>query len=590
MTDKILLEKLVKGLWEAYNAEIKSGLPVYFCFHKQQIQQIMYNSGLQSPDSFDRFLEISRTFLKIGRDVSEIDPSIYDPVWNEYSSAIILIAAQVVAVEMMDKDELGIGSDAYYLRLRKLISDQMNPVSRLPFFELEYLTLWDYFRREIIMFGGLAETITFSEGSSRKDKNRNFPISQSLLSQAELISVCSMIYASTNSIPRLLEIPELLMKIRSDLPNRVRFKVDRASQKFKIIEQIHAFYRKYGVVESTKQNSAATSTTVLNNISIRGFLEGLSEEICIFEAWDELVGKVDFQKEVVRQYFEAKPIVVLGRRSRNDFYWTSDVTGELAEFEDFLVVFTKNKESVFEYFLERHFNGSNVGRITRCELDGIVAVQFEKSLICENCLIRKGTPISGVIPTAELTIHGGIHLDYGNFLAGYDITGFSINGQKLDGDGVIMLDEREVQVGEALSIINQSSSGVRRHIQSKGVKKSICMIVPGSQREKEQIKYGYIIEAGVVEPHKSILQPHNSYFTGFVFTNNEIVSALTRLNNHIALIKKSKFDSGVSLTESEKEKVLFAISRLDIPLHLKKIMERNVTITGKVPARIFSYL
>lgn len=590
MRDKLLIERIVKGLWEAYSAEIRSGLPVYFCFHKQQIQQVMRDAGINSPNSYDQFLEVSRSFLKIGRDISEIKYSVYDPIWNGFSSAIILIAAQVVAVEMMDKDEFGSRSDAYYLSLRKLISDEMNLISRLPFVESEYLTLWDYFKREIQLYGGSNSTITFSEGNSRKDKNRNFPISQSLLSQAELVSVCSLIYSSSNSIPRLQEIPNILYKVRTDLPNRVRSKIDRASQKVKIIEQIHAFYRKYGVVEAIEQNSSRAGATISNGISIRGFLEGLVEEVCIFEAWDVQIGKVDFQSEVVIQFFESKPIVILGRTSRNDFYWNSDVTGELRDFEDFLVVYTKSKAAVFEYFLEKNFKGAKVGVPTRCELSDLVVLQFEKSMIRENCLIRKGVPISGVVQTSELTILGGIHLDYTNYLAEFGIDGFSVNGRRVACDEIVVLDETEMTSDQAIAMINQKREGGEFQLQVQGIRRILRLVASGTQRDKARVKYGHVIKDGLMEPNKSILEPHNSFYSGFEFVNNEVVIALTRQSNYIALINKSNFVSGVKLTAPEMEKIYFAISRLAVPEHIKKIMERNIAITGKVPSQIFSFL
>ena len=106
------------------------------------------------------------------------------------ASVIVLIALQVLAVEMMDKQGGDYTEHAYFPRLRSLIDDELTQETSLPFHTDEYLKFWETFASEVTNFyKSKTPVLTFDLEATNVFKNKIMPLSQALLSHADLVKL-----------------------------------------------------------------------------------------------------------------------------------------------------------------------------------------------------------------------------------------------------------------------------------------------------------------------------------------------------------------------------------------------------------------
>lgn len=184
--------KLISVLWETYFPKIRSGLPVYFTFHREQLIRIFEAHSI--PGDPARVVNTHASqWYDVDGDIAVVRPEAFMPQWNRFSAVILLIAQQVLVVEDMAKDRLGFSEDAYFPRLRRAISNQLQERSQHPFGTSdEFDEIWRKFRSEIMMAGGTARSVTFFSGK-HSNRNRSYPLSQALLSQEDVIKLIRLI-------------------------------------------------------------------------------------------------------------------------------------------------------------------------------------------------------------------------------------------------------------------------------------------------------------------------------------------------------------------------------------------------------------
>lgn len=585
-SEKISL--LVRDLWSLYLQDIRSGMPVYFSFTKSQIREVLIKSNLISSDYVSDFSSISRTFLEIKKDQVSIKKLIYDPVWNQTSSLIILIALQVLAVEMMDKSEQGIGADAYFPRLRKILCLENDIEGRNPFLDQEFTLLWEKFKKEIFELGGTVDSITFFEGNGRKDKNRNFPISQALLNQNELLQVSSKIYFHANDFPKTSEIFEILGKLRNEFTTRVREKIDRPFQKLKIADQIHTFLKKVSI---DKLRLPTINKTISKNDEIiwKAFLDGFMDEEIVLEAYTASGEKLDDQEKYLTSLIKDS-MLILGRPSENSFFWTTDIQMDLVSMEDFLIFYSDSKTTMFNYFSKNYLTEISSSKKLNFSLGGATVVRLSKADIKRNCLIKQGKEVQSNFDKLpdDIDFTGGIYLGSSKYLCGFPFFSITYKGSSISSSETGSINGKEMKLADILFKLNQAKPNEKFEVRYKNSQKEITFVE--ANKTTLNVLFGYKIDKKLLVPNKQEITDSNSSVIGFKVLINEFTRILKIPSYYAILLAKDNYKNGIPLKEEQLSNVLESVEKLDIKSHLKSIIKININSTGCIPKMFSDFL
>ena len=237
---------LVEALWAGFRPEIATGDPVSFCFHEELVRDLLTQAGIQATSPLETICQAARSLLTVdGHDVLLHDDAL-QPIDAGLSAAIILVCQQVLAVEGMIRDRSA-SENAYFPRLRHLISPSLGHASENPFFFDDFERIWKVFRREIRSLKGSSEaTVTFEFGVYRhRDKARQFPLSQALLSRADLIEVVTRCRQGKLRESNLSEVWREIRRARSALSRRGQQLVNGHLLRDQITRQVRGFAQRY---------------------------------------------------------------------------------------------------------------------------------------------------------------------------------------------------------------------------------------------------------------------------------------------------------------------------------------------------------
>ena len=176
-------------IWGYFEEFVKTGEPVYLTINANLLNEIIEDKLAVKIDG-NSILETfnsacNKLFIKFDDYVS-ISSSAWEKNENNRSLVMCLAAQQILAAEQMHSDE-SFTQNAYFPRYRKLIKVKKENLSSCPMRQNTFLKIWTELEKEILSIDGATyKTITFKQGSSVRDKNRAFPISQALLSRQDV--------------------------------------------------------------------------------------------------------------------------------------------------------------------------------------------------------------------------------------------------------------------------------------------------------------------------------------------------------------------------------------------------------------------
>jgi hypothetical protein len=185
-------QQVVKALWQEPSRKIETGVPVYFDFTRDKLDEIFYENHIPCADSLELVrLLLSRHLGFESNKVSILD-TIYEPHSIGVSSCILMICLQVLAVEDMVKSD-NFSENAYFPRFRKLLSSTLSDAEQNPFSPTAIESVWRRISDEI----GNKDLVTFSlEKISGVNRSRHFPLIQALLCGEDVLKILSALNPS----------------------------------------------------------------------------------------------------------------------------------------------------------------------------------------------------------------------------------------------------------------------------------------------------------------------------------------------------------------------------------------------------------
>ena len=181
---------LARCLWKPFLADISRGGPVYFTFSAELVRELLSQEGHEASDPISEVCDAARRLYFVAGSEATLHEDALDVTESGRSLAIILVCQQVLAVEAMVRDPHahGFSENAYFPRLRQLMSPLLEIVSTNPFHFAEFEAIWRAFARDIRSVPGHSDaSITFRFGvETGVNKARAFPLSQALLTLEDL--------------------------------------------------------------------------------------------------------------------------------------------------------------------------------------------------------------------------------------------------------------------------------------------------------------------------------------------------------------------------------------------------------------------
>lgn len=298
-TDSVALSDLVATLWGLFKPDIKSGHPVFFSFSRESL-----SPAFQS-DAHRRICDAANSLLVVHKNSVELKPEALSANHAGFTASIVLVAQQILAVEEMVDDPSGFSENAYFPRLRKMISPALSEVSANPFNFEEFESIWRSFASEIRSFNKSTEaSITFRFGDETgANKAKGFPLSQALLTQENLLTLVRMMGQKAV----LLSPPEVLWRGISNesahLGRRARRLLAINYLRPRVVDQLRAFAK---AIAPGRLDSAQARTISAESLALGVFRESIdwmTEEFrpCLYRNGD--LNSIE-DCSIIRQHIE----------------------------------------------------------------------------------------------------------------------------------------------------------------------------------------------------------------------------------------------------------------------------------------------
>lgn len=179
--------KVVEALWSEFSAFIEKGIPVYFTFTNDLVEEILVREDIPFHTGRELINSEVRELVDIIGDHVYLKHDALVEIVDGFTAAILFVCQQVLAVEEMISTE-DHSENAYFPHLREYISNQLEPLSQNPFEYNEFEKIWRTLSKEIFKISHNPKCVTFSfEQASGTNKARRFPLSQALYSKEDVI-------------------------------------------------------------------------------------------------------------------------------------------------------------------------------------------------------------------------------------------------------------------------------------------------------------------------------------------------------------------------------------------------------------------
>lgn len=591
------VSEAIQALWLPFLEQIRTGKPVYLTFHRELVTSVFQKTGWQGEDAVHDLCDLASNFYVFSRSHVEISDSATKPFGSGLSPAIILAAQQVLAVEEMVRERGGYSENAYFPRLRRMIDPGLEVLPSNPFSFVEFENIWRTIAKEMIRLGGNEDrTVTFYFGETGINKARSFPLSQALLTQEDLLSIC-----------RRIPPPQILKVDREALWNTVRRNrsfLRRRSQRLleifffrdRIVDQLRAFAEKVTPEDLIEIEIRQDEDTKFELRVFKDSSDWLTEEFryTIYNP-ENAERREDFKllERILASGLNRRGFLVMPLGGHGD-YWTRRadvisvnpgesivVIGGANETERALQILRASVSGEIQTGLKSNLPGSaNIG----------IAEFRLPTVFSREILIKAGSFQESSERVSRYHWIGGVCVDArGNkFLRGYLPTEIEFANGRAKISEVERVNGIRMSLQELLHNIQNTNSDMSVELQFRNGLSAKLGI--GVRREINQDKIGYVVSnEGFVSPIPRYIDGSIPASTGYGLENEARVGSISqRLLG--SLIEELKAGIGASINRSQCEQIIQRIENAKCPDALKttlvSLLTRNPKLTKELLAEI----
>lgn len=265
---------LINALWSEFSEFVLKGLPVYFTFTRDLLEEVFIREGIHFQDPGELIDESVRTLIDVSGNHVFLKKHALKANEDGLSPAILFVCQQILAVEEMISTE-HYSENAYFPHLRRSLSNQLDTISQNPFDYQEFEEIWRTLSKEIFKQSHNSKCLTFTlEQTSGVNKAKRFPLSQALFSKQDSVRLIEAIgYRQIRSSDE----QALFRRIISNkhiLSKRGKRLTSYPWMRDALVRQIRSLSRSVGEVEAIKEVLSKRSLS-LESLVLKVYLDNV---------------------------------------------------------------------------------------------------------------------------------------------------------------------------------------------------------------------------------------------------------------------------------------------------------------------------
>ncbi len=589
-------EELVKILWEEFLPQINSKNPVYFSFSTDLLNNVFSKHNIETKNSAKEINIACSDLIKIGKRHIHLNDICFEPAFNNFSYTILLVCQQVLVVEQMVRDKNGFSEDSYFPRLRKAISNELPELKSNPFKnQIEFISVWEKFREEVLLAGGTENTITFRPQSSRKNKTRWYPLSQALLSQEDIITLIKRIGKDALFKLDKSKLIERFRKEKQHLSKRSRDLLKFPTLYDRIINQIRTF-ENITFQNETSQEKINKDTSKKYDIKVFKDSIDIFDEEFVIGLFERETGNCiedieSTHKELNDLIYEKKYIALINDNvAENNFWTTTPSKIELSKSDSLILISRKNEKPEITNVIKDLFPDATYEWEDLSDFSDLLICEISINMPPNKIIILKDLTLSvtsGIESIVRPEWVGGLCINQRSqkYLKDYLPTGIKYGDKQYELAGQVIINSRITTYEEFFSSIKELSSDESYSIEfEKGKPISLSLAVnKGNQDHK--IGYG-VSKNGLISPSASTNPLESNCLTGYQVDSLKNLKKLS--SRQLALLINGNKSSWVPIdTKTLTELVEIVDSSLSIS-PIKDLILYNLQTIKKAPSEIIN--
>jgi len=585
----ISIRQWSQGLWQHFDEILTNSpqSPFYLVIDKFLIKSVaehILNTNCDIFSAYNSFnLKCNTLFNKYDKSLTILEETWIPDKYN-HSLVICLAAQQVLAVEEMYDDEL-FSNNSYFPRYRSLL--QLDSLSHsCPLKQNEFKKIWETLKSEILKYEGTDQTIiTFKPGRGLKEKNRNYPLSQALLSQQDVIKILDHIGVITNFN-------------KDHLFSNIQYYMYRLGGRAKILSLIealkedifcqilHYYNANLKFKEKPKySNKLITEKCLADYFSVYVNNDGWEEESILFYKNENIQDSGEMLVTKINDYFLHHDILFL--KPELDYFKGVLQGGKIESEESFYVVVRENSPTQFSLLSGLDLDNS-----------GSIAPHGYDLYYCENGFthptIIKGKSLAPSLGDfgKKLILLGGIVSDERNknYLYGHPPSKIQYESHVLSPNERFLLNEEKFTLDEMLCYL-------------KSVKTNKLF---RATYKDETIDFGIVVNKNIIPPtvgykfqsnnqslnlQSTLIDKETSHYFSFL-SINKVSETLQKFNLDLETIAKSVYSPTSQWVPLSKKNINILVKHLQditsIP-NEKSLLVRKISSSRRAPRLLFNH-
>ena len=575
-------------LWRHFLPRVASGAPFYLAADRQLIGAL-FRGDLRSAGGIDEAVRAFHAACSTLVDSSGPRMLIREHVFQRvpgqaYTRVICLAVQQVLVVESMLHD--GVYSEqSYFPRYRDVLGAAEPNEHSSPLATAVFSEIWRTLARELTSVPGASDrTVTFEAGRGR-DRNRQFPLSQALLTTHDLTII-------REESPGLHEgadnrsIVLALLRTRGHLGLRARKLIAAAATDDAVATRLAVQVRSFlssdilGSIRGARHASSDPGRIIAYLERVDAFdFENESDTYAVYHRTEVEQHAGEGVEAALRDRLSLVHAVVLTPDADGFREWTNDVVIDSSDAVMAIVLSSQLQNFIAQ--VEQAF-GATFGAVRNNLSDRFAVLVCTSGVGPELGFLLGARHLPAGVKALELD--GGLLADARShtYLMGYPPTGIRYEGRLLGPDEALVVGGADYRVGAWFQELGSLSRTTSFRIQ---IGRNVFNMSVASRRPLPPtgVEFGYVVREGELEIAPRTLDVGHGSLRGTQFSNAAVRRhTVLSKNDLMHLIERGR---RLALSEEALAVVLAELRMLGPDESLAQFAARQVAATRSVPLR-----
>lgn len=589
-------------LWADIQSKYVAGQPIYLAFDKLLLGQlyggnsVANHGGDQAVLAAEDLHHACRTLFIVDYRKVALQPELFKKTDNGVSLVLVFAVQQIIAVEEMAADT-DCSADAYYRHYCQAIDKGISNRKKCPIGYDDFERIWDTLKHELlIQLQADERQITFKQGKGSKNKYRNYPLSQALLTLDDLNTLATQLTpADLNDQQHLLN---SVRQLAPQLSARGHRKVYNQALSQALCEQIigHQVMPHLFELPGSKDAPAAAIECRDGDFFIGVETQGWDDWYIVRYQINTEVADASGFKRMFNDYFATHRVMALTPEHWGGFSLQTDWAADIST-KDLLLLYPSGFDGSLLAELNRKFDGFKSHMINHTNVPRGFVLRNCSGFPQPGCLadILPGESNLGekrVLP--KMAFAGGLAVDQraNKFLLGYPPTQILVDESQLSDADVVCVNAVTQRVADFIEKLAACRVEQVLLLEYQGSSAKLNLV--GTRVENNCLLIGYSVAEGYLAAAAGVLNDcAERYYAGYAWQNTDlVVYKIERALDEGKLMQlmKTHVSTWVAATVAEQKMVLNWLRTRLQTYHLKDHFMRKISVSRKLPTAIVAVI